>query len=57
MPVLAGIMVMVSVGTIDWGSFKYIKHAPKTDVFVMILTVIIVLFTQFSTGCCYRNCI
>lgn len=46
MPVLAGIMVMVSIGTIDWGSFKYIKHAPKTDVFVMILTVVIVLFTH-----------
>lgn len=46
MPVLAGIMVMVSIGTVDWGSFKYIKNAPKTDAFVMILTVVIVLFTS-----------
>ena len=27
MPILAGIMVMVSIGTFDWNSFKYIqKH-------------------------------
>jgi SulP family sulfate permease len=46
MPILAGIMVMVSIGTIDWHSFKYIKNTPKTDAFVMILTVIIVLMTH-----------
>lgn len=46
MPILAGIMVMVSVGTFDWQSFKYIKQAPKTDAIVMLLTVIIVLLTN-----------
>ncbi|MBF7015911.1 SulP family inorganic anion transporter [Staphylococcus durrellii] len=46
MPILAGIMVMVSMGTIDWKSFKYIKNAPKTDAVVMILTVVIVLMTH-----------
>lgn len=46
MPILAGIMVMVSIGTVDWNSFNYIKKAPKTDAFVMILTVIIVLMTH-----------
>lgn len=46
MPILAGIMVMVSIGTIDWKSFKFIKNAPKTDAVVMILTVIIVLMTH-----------
>lgn len=46
MPILAGIMVMVSIGTVDWHSFKYVKNAPKTDAFVMILTVIIVLMTH-----------
>lgn len=46
MPILAGIMVMVSIGTVDWNSFKNIKKAPKTDAFVMILTVIIVLMTH-----------
>ena len=46
MPILAGIMVMVSVGTFDWNSFKYIKKAPKTDAVVMLITVIIVLMTH-----------
>lgn len=46
MPILAGIMVMVSIGTVDWNSFKYIRKAPKTDALVMILTVIIVLMTH-----------
>ena len=46
MPILAGIMVMVSIGTFDWNSFKYIQKAPKTDEVVMILTVIIVLMTH-----------
>ena len=46
MPILAGIMVMVSVGTFDWNSFKYIKKAPKTDAVVMLITMIIVLMTH-----------
>ncbi|MDU6764980.1 MAG: SulP family inorganic anion transporter, partial [Staphylococcus sp.] len=46
MPILAGIMVMVSIGTFDWNSFKYIQKAPKTDAVVMRLTVIIVLMTH-----------
>lgn len=46
MPILAGIMIMVSVGTFDWRSFKFIKKAPRTDAFVMILTVAIVLISN-----------
>src|SRR5699024_1705364 len=46
MPILAGIMVMVSIGTVDWGSLKYVQKAPKTDAAVMIITVIIVLLTD-----------
>ncbi|KQL35863.1 SulP family inorganic anion transporter [Psychrobacillus sp. FJAT-21963] len=46
MPVLVGIMIMVSIGTFDWGSFKYIIKAPKTDAFVMLSTVIIVVATH-----------
>ncbi|WP_020006579.1 SulP family inorganic anion transporter [Salinicoccus albus] len=46
MPILAGIMVMVSIGTFDWGSFRYLQKAPRTDAFVMLITVIIVLFTS-----------
>lgn len=46
MPVLVGIMVMVSIGTFDWGSFKYIVTAPKADAFVMIMTVVVVVYTS-----------
>src|SRR5699024_9415198 len=46
MPILAGIMVMVAIGTFDWNSFKYIAKAPRTDSFVMLITVTIVLFTH-----------
>ncbi len=46
MPVLVGIMIMVSIGTFDWGSFKYLKKAPRTDAIVMLATVIIVVATS-----------
>lgn len=46
MPVLVGIMVMVSIGTFDWGSFKYAVTAPRADAIVMIVTVAIVVYTD-----------
>ncbi|TQR21756.1 SulP family inorganic anion transporter [Psychrobacillus vulpis] len=46
MPVLVGIMIMVSIGTFDWNSFKYLIKAPRTDAFVMLATVIIVVYTH-----------
>lgn len=46
MPVLVGIMIMVSIGTFDWSSFKYLKKAPKTDAIVMVATVAIVVYTH-----------
>ncbi|MEK4080157.1 SulP family inorganic anion transporter [Solibacillus sp. FSL K6-1126] len=46
MPVLVGIMIMVSIGTFDWGSFKYIAKAPRTDAFVMVATVAVVVYTH-----------
>ncbi|WP_341299285.1 SulP family inorganic anion transporter [Lysinibacillus sp. FSL H8-0500] len=46
MPVLVGIMIMVSIGTFDWGSFRYIATAPRADAFVMIATVLIVVYTD-----------
>ncbi|MFP7335489.1 SulP family inorganic anion transporter [Shouchella clausii] len=46
MPVLAGIMIMVSIGTFDWSSFSYIRKAPKTDAAVMLVTVSIVVATH-----------
>ena len=46
MPVLVGIMIMVSIGTFDWGSFKYIAKAPRTDAIVMLATVVAVVYTH-----------
>lgn len=46
MPVLAGVMVMVSIGTFDWGSFKYVVSAPRSDAIVMLLTVVVVVYTH-----------
>ena len=46
MPVLVGIMIMVSIGTFDWSSFAYLRKAPKTDATVMLVTVAIVVATH-----------
>ncbi len=46
MPVLVGIMIMVSIGTFDWSSFSYLRKAPKSDAAVMLVTVIIVVSTH-----------
>lgn len=46
MPVLVGIMIMVSVGTFDWTTFNYLRKAPRTDALVMLVTVAIVVATH-----------
>ncbi|MDW2876158.1 MULTISPECIES: SulP family inorganic anion transporter [Bacillaceae] len=46
MPVLVGIMIMVSIGTFDWSSFTYLRKAPRTDAVVMLATVAIVVATH-----------
>ena len=46
MPVLVGIMIMVSIGTFDWASFNYLRKAPKSDAAVMLVTVAIVVATH-----------
>ncbi|KGR89423.1 SulP family inorganic anion transporter [Lysinibacillus sp. OL1_EC] len=46
MSVLVGIMIMVSIGTFDWSSFKYLAKAPRTDAIVMLATVVIVVWTH-----------
>ncbi|WP_306010414.1 SulP family inorganic anion transporter [Bacillus sp. MMSF_3328] len=46
MPVLVGIMIMVSIGTFDWSSFTYLRRAPRTDAIVMLATVAIVVATH-----------
>lgn len=46
MPVLAGVMIVVCITQFDWHSFKYAVTAPKKDVFVMLLTIAVVLYTH-----------
>ncbi len=46
MPVLVGVMIFVSATTFNWGSFKFLKQAPKSESIVMIVTVGIILYTN-----------
>jgi len=46
MPVLVGVMIMVSATTFNWGSFKFMKQAPKSESLVMLATVVIILYTH-----------
>lgn len=46
MPVLVGIMIMVSFTTFNWGSFRFLKQAPLSESLVMLLTVAIILYTH-----------
>jgi len=46
MPVLVGVMIMVSATTFNWGSFKFLKQAPKSESIVMLATVVIILYTH-----------
>ena len=46
MAALVGVMFMVSISTFDWGSIKNLAKWPRTDAFVMVATVVIVLFTD-----------
>lgn len=46
MAALVGVMIMVSVGTFDWGSVKTLHKTPITDTIVMIATVFTVLMTH-----------
>jgi SulP family sulfate permease len=43
---LAAVMVVVSFKTINWESIKRLNVVPKSEAFVMILTVVIVLATH-----------
>nr|WP_276541145.1 SulP family inorganic anion transporter [Salipaludibacillus agaradhaerens] len=46
MAALAGVMIMVSIGTFDWSSVKNIHKIPRTDAVVMIVTVSTVVYTH-----------
>ncbi|WP_404458481.1 SulP family inorganic anion transporter [Oceanobacillus kapialis] len=46
MAALAGVMIMVSIGTFDWSSVRNLHKLPRTDAVVMVTTVAVVLYTH-----------
>lgn len=46
MAVLVAVMIMVSIGTFNWLSLKYIRRVPKSETAVMLTTVFITIFTN-----------
>ncbi|MFD1040567.1 SulP family inorganic anion transporter [Virgibacillus byunsanensis] len=46
MAALAGVMIMVSIGTFDWSSVRNLHKLPRTDAIVMVSTVAIVIVTH-----------
>lgn len=46
MAALAGVMIMVSIGTFDWNSLKTLHKVPRTDATVMVVTVLTVVLTH-----------
>ena len=46
MPALVAVMIMVSIGTFSWASFKNMRVHPKSSSIVMISTVLVVVFTH-----------
>lgn len=46
MAALVGVMIMVSVGTFNWSSLRNLNKIPKSDSFIMIITVAIVVATH-----------
>lgn len=41
---LAGLMIMVSIGTFEWASFRVLNRMPKSDIFVMITVTLVTIF-------------
>ncbi|MEP4546932.1 MAG: SulP family inorganic anion transporter [Saccharospirillum sp.] len=46
MAALVAVMIMVSIGTFNWGSFKDLKTYPLSTNIVMVVTVIVVVWTH-----------
>ena len=46
MAALVAVMIMVSIGTFSWSSFKNLKTHPKSSSLVMLTTVIVVVLTH-----------
>ncbi len=46
MAALVGVMIMVAVGTFEWQSVRDIAKIPRSDAFVMLATIAIVVYTH-----------
>ena len=46
MAALVGVMIMVAIGTFEWQSVKDIAKIPKSDAFIMLTTIAIVVYTH-----------
>ncbi len=46
MPALVAVMIMVSIGTFSWASFKNLRVHPRSSSIVMVSTVVVVVFTH-----------
>ncbi len=46
MAALVGVMVMVSIGTFDWGSLRQLHRVPMGDAAVMLTTVAVVVYSH-----------
>ncbi len=46
MPALVAVMIMVSIGTFSWASFRNLRVHPKSTSLVMIATVAVVVWTH-----------
>mgnify|MGYP006178522621 CR=1 FL=1 len=44
MAALTGVMIMVAIGTFEWTSLRIFKRMPNSDIFVMIVVMLITIF-------------
>ena len=51
MAALVAVMIMVSIGTFSWSSFKNIRRIPRSETAVMLTTMFVIIFTRnFALG-------
>lgn len=50
LPVLAGILVKVGIDIIDWEYLKRLRHAPRSDLAIMLSTLILTIFVDLITA-------
>ncbi len=46
LPVLAGILITVGIGIIDYKGFRHIPHVPKTDSIIMLVVLVMTVFVD-----------